>query len=236
VPTTLITGANRGLGLEFVRQYADDGWRIHACCRRPSEELDAISRDNRKVTVFPLDVADHVQIERLSRTLQGEDIDVLLNNAGVLGRVPFASGGVEAQAFGRMDYDDWSRILRINVFGPMRMAECFLPHVLRSGQKKIVTLTSMLGSMGLNTIGGLYGYRSSKAAINAVMMSMSVDLQRQGVLAVALHPGWVKTEMGGSGADIDASTSVQGLRRVIAGLKLEDLGRVYAYDGSPLPY
>src|SRR5690606_32195770 len=148
----------------------------------------------------------------------------------------FGGGGGERQRFGVMDYDEWAHTLRVNVMAPMRMAECFVDHVARSEEKKIITLTSMLGSMGLNTSGGLYGYRSSKAAVNAVMKSMSIDLAERGILAVALHPGWVKTDMGGGDAPVDVVTSIAGMRRVIAGLAPDAVGRVYAYDGSQLPY
>src|SRR5690606_7002309 len=144
--------------------------------------------------------------------------------------------GGALQRFGQMDYADWERTLRINVLAPMKMAECFVEHVARSTEKKIVTLTSMLGSIGMNTTGGLYGYRASKAAVNAVMRSMSIDLRERGILAIAMHPGWVRTDMGGRDADIDAATSVSGMRRVIAALTTDDLGHVFAYDGSRLPY
>lgn len=235
--TVLITGANRGLGLEFARQYARDGWRVLAGCRRASEGLQQLASEFReRVEVFRLDVADHGSIEEAGRAFAGEAIDVLLNNAGVLGRVALAAGGIEHQSFRRTDYDDWERIYRVNVFGPMKMAETFVEQVARSDQKKIVTLTSMLGSMGLNDIGGLYGYRGSKAAVNAIMKSMSVDLAKRDILAVAMHPGWVRTDMGGPGADIDVETSVNGVRRVIAALRADQLGVVLAYDGTVLPY
>lgn len=232
--TVFITGANRGLGLELARQYSADGWRVLATSRGEAPELAALAGN---VRLLRLDVGDFAAIENLARELHEESIDVLINNAGYLGRVSsFGEGGAEYQQFGRMDYPDWEHTLRINVLAPMKMAECFVEQVARSTERKIVTLTSMVGSMDLNTTGGLYAYRSSKAAVNAVMKSMSIDLGRQGILAVALHPGWVRTRMGGDGAHIDAPTSVSGMRRVIASLKAEDLGHVYAYDGARLPY
>ncbi len=234
--SVLITGANRGLGLEFARQYAADGWRVLACCRRPSAELEAVAVAHASVDIHPLDVSDHGMIDRLARALAGEPIDVLLNNAGTMGRQRFADQGLAAQAFGSLDYADWAEVMRVNVFGPTRMAEAFLPQVLASQQKKIVTLTSIVGSIELNTSGGLYAYRSSKAAVNAVMRSMAIDLAPQGVLAVAIHPGWARTEMGGPKAPLEPAEAVSGVRRVIAALRPEQLGRVIAYNGEYLPY
>lgn len=181
MPTILITGTSRGLGLELVRQYANDGWRVLACARAPetADELQEVAaRSQERATVHALDVTDHAQIESLARQLEGVSIDVLLNSAGVMGRESFAEKGLGVQRFGATDYADWEYTLRVNVFGPMKLAEAFVDHVARSSQKKIVTLTSMLGSMGQNTIGGLYAYRSSKAAANSLMKSMAIDLQR----------------------------------------------------------
>jgi NAD(P)-dependent dehydrogenase (short-subunit alcohol dehydrogenase family) len=120
--------------------------------------------------------------------------------------------------------------------GPMKMAEAFVEHVARSRQRKIVTLSSMLGSMSLNTSGGLYGYRASKAAVNAIMKSMSIDLAKRGIVAVAMHPGWVRTDMGGRDASLGIADSVHGMRRVIADLSGSDSGHFIAYDGKVLGY
>jgi len=234
--TVLITGANRGLGLEFVRQYAAAGWSVLACSRQGSNELAELEAAHPDLCHYALDVADHPAIERLGANLAGQPIDVLLNNAGFYGKVSFADGGVEHQAFGSTDFDNWQRVLEVNVFGPMKMAETFIEHVKQSEQKKIVTLSSMLGSMGLNTIGGMYAYRTSKAAVNMLMHSMGIDLGKQGVTAVALHPGWVRTDMGGPGAEIDAEEAVAGVIGVIADLGPDNLGKLTAFDGSVLPY
>jgi NAD(P)-dependent dehydrogenase (short-subunit alcohol dehydrogenase family) len=236
MPTTLITGANRGLGLELVRQFANDGWGVLACSRAGSPELQLLIEQHENIQSYLLDVTDHQAIEHLAAELNGVSIDVLLNNAGVYGKASFTSGGVADQAFGATDYADWENIMRVNVFAPMKMAERFLSHVIASEQKKIITLTSMLGSMGLNDVGGLYRYRASKAAVNAIMKSMSIDLVDSGVLAVAIHPGWARTDMGGPDAEIDTVTSVEGIRRVIAALSKSDLGHVLAYDGQRLAY
>lgn len=240
MPTILITGTSRGLGLETVRQYAADGWQVLACARNPaaSAELSALAAAHPvQIRVLTLDVADHAAIESLAQELRDTSIDVLLNSAGTMGNGSFARDGLAFGSFGHSDFGDWEQIFRINVFGPMKMAEAFVPHVAASTQKKIVTLTSMLGSMAINRVGGLYAYRASKAAVNAMMKSMSIDLAKShGIAATALHPGWVRTELGGPKADIDAVTSVVGMRRVIAALTPATAGRFWVYDGSELPW
>ncbi len=234
--TVLITGANRGLGLVFARRYAEAGWRVIACCRSASAELNELAGQFGTLQIEPLDVADHAAIDALAQKLAGEAIDVLLNNAGIYGKLSFADGGVEDQAFGNSDYADWQHVLRVNLFGPMKMAEAFVDHVARSEQKKIITLSSMLGSMGLNTGGGMYAYRTSKAAVNMLMHSMGHDLAARGILAIAMHPGWARTDMGGAAAEIDPEESVSGMMQVIAGLTAAQVGQLNAYDGSVLPY
>lgn len=234
--TVLVTGANRGLGLELAKQYAADGWRVLACSRRSSPGLAGLAGIHQDVALLTLDVTDHQQIEQLAADLAGQPIDVLINNAGVLGKKSFDEGGVAEQAFGHNDFDDWERIFRTNVIGPMKMSEAFVEHVAHSSLRRIVTLSSMLGSMSLNTTGGLYAYRASKAAVNAIMKSMAVDLLKRGILAVALHPGWVRTDMGGRNANVEAAASVAGMRRVIAGLTADDVGKLIGFDGQVLGY
>lgn len=234
--TVLITGANRGLGLEFARQYAERGWDVIACCRSVSDGLQALADESSGVRLHALDVSDHGAIDTLAAELEGTAIDVLLNNAGYLGREPFWAGGLEYQAFGKTDYEDWEKVIRVNVFGPMKLAEALVEHVAASEQKKIVTLTSMAGSHGLNSSGGLYSYRASKAAVNMVMHSMGIDLKGRGILAVAIHPGWARTEMGGPAADIESEEAVAGVIRVIDELGEQHLGQVNSFDGSVLPY
>jgi NAD(P)-dependent dehydrogenase (short-subunit alcohol dehydrogenase family) len=236
MPTILISGASRGIGLELARQYAAEGWRVIACCREPGQAQALSELAGTSVEIRALDVTDPAQIASLSSELAEVPIDVLLNCAGTMGEKSFAEAGLAMQRFGDSDYADWEQILRVNALGPMRMAEAFVEHVARSEQKKIVTLTSVMGSMGANGVGGLYAYRSSKAAANSVMKSMSINLRDRGIIALPMHPGWVRTEMGGPKADIDAVTSASGLRRVIAGLTPADSGRFLAYSGEELPW
>ena len=230
--TLLITGANRGIGLEFVRQYAAEGWQVFACCRKPA----AADLLNRLVNQFPdriqahaLDVTDHQQIEQLAQTLTGQPIDLLINNAGVY---PPDRG----DAFGKTDYAAWQHAFEVNTMAPLKMTEAFIKHVARSELKTIATITSKMGSVADNRGGGSYIYRSSKAGVNIVVKSLSIDLNPQKIIAVVLHPGWVKTDMGGPGALITTEQSVTGMRRVIGNLTLRDSGKFYAFDGQIVPW
>ena len=227
MPTVLITGANRGLGLEFARQYADDGWRVIATCREPDAAAELGALDG-SVDIHALDVTDHDAMRALARALEGRPVDLLINNAGVYGprEVPF----------GEMDYEAWAGVLEVNTMAPLALTECFAGHVAESDLKIVVAITSRMGSIASNDSGGSCIYRSSKAALNAVMKGLSHDLRSMGITVAVLHPGWVKTDMGGSGASIDARISVSGLRRVIAGLGLRDSGKFFNHDGEEIPW
>ena len=228
-PTVLITGANRGIGLEFTKQYAADGWQVLACCREPNkaDALNTLANQFAKnITVYALDVADFSQIEALAETLAGHPIDVLINNAGV-----YPDG-----SFGDTDAEAWALAFKINSMAPLKMAEAFASHVARSELKKIVTLSSKMGSVDDNTSGGSYLYRSSKCAVNMVMKSLSIDLKPYGIACAVLHPGWVQTDMGGPNGLINTQQSASGLRRVIEQLTLENAGRFIAYDGKEIAW
>ena len=227
MPTVMITGASRGLGLEYARQYADDGWRVIATCRDPENAMELASLEG-QVEIYALDIGDHGQILSLANSLRKEAIDLLLNNAGIFGPRPSKLGGIE--------YDTWEDVMRINVMSPLKVCESFGTHVAASDLKKIAIMSSKMGSMSDNNSGGSYVYRSSKAALNAVMKSLSVDFGLRGISVAILHPGWVRTDMGGSGGLIDAPESVNGLRQVIESLNLENSGRFYNYDGSEIPW
>lgn len=241
MPTVLITGAGRGLGLELARQYAADGWQVLACARAPNEstELQSLISANKSgaVEALTLDVTDHAAVDALAQRLRDRAIDVLLNSAGTMGAGNFAQQGASFGKFGTSNFADWDNVFRLNMAAPMKMAEAFVTHVARSEQKKIVSLTSILGSMAKNSFGGLYAYRASKAGLNAIMRSMAIDLGRSHkIIAAPLHPGWVRTDMGGPRADIDAVTSVTGMRQVIAGLDASKSGRYWMYNGEELPW
>jgi NAD(P)-dependent dehydrogenase (short-subunit alcohol dehydrogenase family) len=230
--TVLITGANRGLGLEFCRQYAKAGWRVLACCR-DIERADALWEVARlcpaTTSLHRLDLSRFEDIDDLARQLGGGRIDLLLNNAGVY-------GDPEGNRLGALDYEQWSLAHRINAMAPAKLAEAFLPHLARGSRKLIVALTSLMGSIADNSSGGALPYRASKAALNAAMKSLSIDLRPQGIGVLLLHPGWVKTDMGGPNAPTSPEASVSGMRRVIDGYRPEDSGRFLNFRGEELPW
>ncbi len=227
MPTALITGANRGIGLEFSRQYAAMGWRVIATCHDPGSaaDLKSISGD---VSVEAMDVSDYANIQSLAKSLKREAIDVLVNNAGIHGPRPSRVGGI--------DYDAWAEVLKINTMGPMKVSEAFVEHVARSDLNTIVTITSKMGSIADNESGGAYPYRSSKAAVNAVMKSLAVDLRPRGITVVVFHPGWVATDMGGPSAPVGPDESVAGMIKTISKLKLSDSGKFLNYDGKKVAW
>ena len=226
--TLLIAGANRGLGLEFVRQYNELGWRILACCRKP-EQADGLQRlaanSERRVSVHQLDVDNHAQIKALSMSLADTPIDILLCNAGFYGK--------RRLALDQLDFVQMQQILWTNSIGPIAMAQAFEDQVAASELKLIAAITSKMGSIGDNQSGGAYAYRAGKAALNAMVKSLSLDLAPRGIRALVLHPGWVKTDMGGPNALIDAPTSIRGMRAV---MERAETGMFYNYDGQVIPW
>lgn len=230
--TVLITGANRGIGLEFARQYAADGWQVVACCRQP-QQAEALNRlaDQYKdqFSIHRLDVRELTEIDQLSHKLQDLPIDILINNAGVY---PHAQNG----EFGRISYDDWMEAFRVNTFAPLKMVEALIEQIACSQLKIVATITSKMGSIADNQRGGSYIYRSSKAAVNTVVKSLAIDLQPRGIIAVLLHPGWVQTDMGGRGALISTKQSVTGMKSILGRVTHSDTGKFIAYDGQHIPW
>lgn len=224
----LITGANRGIGLEFVRQYAKEDWRVIACCRAPDSaiELQALASTFANIEIYALDVADFTQIDALAHQLKGTKIDVLINNAGIY----------PPSDFNHIDYESWVTAFKVNSMAPLKMAQAFSTHIAQSQLKKLATLSSKMGSLDDNTSGSSYSYRTSKTAVNMVMKSLAIDLRPLGISVVTLHPGWVQTDMGGNNALIDTQTSVSGLRNVIADLSLANSGKFIAYDGEEIAW
>ena len=223
MPTVLITGANRGLGLEFVRQYVADNWRVIATCRNP-KLADKLMQIRGDITILPMDVTKFSAIEGTSELLQAEKIDVLLNNAGI-----FDS---HKKGLGKTDFDGWNTMLRVNTLAPLKIIESFMQQVICSDKKVIVSISSLLGSISANDSGGQYAYRSSKAALNSINKSLSVDLAGKGVISIVISPGWVRTDMGGTEATVGPVESVAGIRTVIDSLKPQDTGNFFNFDGS----
>ena len=224
--SVLITSANRGLGFEFARQYAADGWRIYAACRDPASasELHRLADATKgEMTLLGMDVTDLTSVKAAAKRLEGQAVDVLINSAGITGR--------PGQKVGNIDYDSWANVLDVNTLGPMRVSEAFVDHVARSSRKLIVTITSGMGSIADNTSGGSVAYRSSKAAVNMVMRTLAIDLAPRGISCVLVNPGWVRTDMGGSNATLSPTESVKTLRHLIDGFGPAQSGRFFHYDG-----
>ena len=228
MPTLLISGANRGLGLEFVKQYAAEGWDVIAGCRRPDEagELRSLA-EGAKVEVHALDVAEPNSLDSFKGAVGDRPLDLVIANAGVY-------GGDAQKTLADLDYDAWLETLRINTQGPVRLAAAFADN-LKAAKGKLMAITSQLGSIEESS-GGLYAYRSSKAALNMAFKGVALELKDAAVVVGVLHPGWVQTDMGGKNAPVTPPQSIAGMRKVIAGLTIADTGSFHAFDGKRLPW
>jgi len=227
----LITGCSRGIGLEMTRYCMEKGWRVYACCRHPqrSEKLLSMAQlSNGRVSVHLVDVSEIATIQALAYELRNEAIDVLINNAGIYGS--------DKNNFGQVDVASWLQTFQINTIAPLKMVEAFVEQ-LTIGQNKIIAcLSSKMGSMDDNGSGGSYIYRSSKAALNAVVKSLSIDLKDKGFTCVVMHPGWVKTDMGGTQAEITTRECVSRMFAILENLSPEDSGRFIDIDGADIPW
>ena len=221
--TVLITGAARGLGFDFVKQYAAKGWKVHACARTP----DALKQLKGDIHPHTLEVTDYAVVKALAVKLEGEAIDVLICNAGISGK--------EATVLGSIDPAVWRETFEVNALAPLMMAEAFADNVAASQDRKLVAISSRLGSITFAN-NGRYSYRASKAALNMEWKGLSVDLAPKGLICVVLHPGWVQTDMGGQAATLTIEQSVPAMVKVIDGLKPADNGRFLNYDGTELPW
>jgi NAD(P)-dependent dehydrogenase (short-subunit alcohol dehydrogenase family) len=236
VPTVLVTGANRGIGLELARQYATRGWKVIATARKPAEatELAALSaKSEGRVSVETLDVTDLAAIDALAAKYQGQPVDVLFNNAGI-------TGGGNNQLFGKkMEWPLYELVLRTNVIGPLKMAEAFLPHILASQQKKISNVSSSQGSIGSMNNGMLYFYRPSKAALNMEMRNLAIQLKSKGVAVALIDPGPVDTDMMSMLPKRmlrPVETAGSDLIRITDQLSVANTGTFWTFDGSVLPW
>lgn len=224
----LVTGANRGIGLELAKQYSEAGWVVHACCRDPeqAEELKAVSsRHKGLLHIHQLDMKDFKRIEGLAGQLKGSPLDILFNNAG--------TNEPAVQSFGRVDESAWLDAFKVNTIAPFKMAEAFFDNVSKGRRKIIASMSSIMGSIASST-GGYYVYRSTKAALNMAMKTLSMDLRSAGIKVVCIHPGWVKTRMGGPYATISTEESVSGIMALLDGLRAEDSGKFITYEGKEI--
>jgi len=230
VQSVLITGSNRGLGLEWARQYAHDGWRVYATCRHPAEahELQELAKESSTVSIHRLDVTVKEDIRALRWELEGEPIDILLSNAGVY----LEKGQPQC---GYLSYEDWTRTFEVNTMGAFRIAEAFVENLELSTKRLVAAVSSHMGSIADIGSPGSYYYRSSKAALNAAMQGLSVELKQRGIGVLILHPGGVKTRMGPPHG-ISPKESVRGMRAVIEQFTLAETGRFMRYNGVEMPW
>ena len=223
-PTIVITGANRGLGLEFARQYSAAGFEVIGTARRPDQAEDLRSLG---VRIEQLDVTDAQSVKQFAAAIGDHPVDILINNAGIGGRV---------LSIADMDAERARRIFEVNCLGPMRVTQALLP-ALRAGDRKlIVNITSMLGSIERNTRGGYYGYRESKAALNMFTRSLAAELGPDGFTCIVMNPGWVRTDLGGPNARLSPAESIGAMITVIDGLTPADTGAFYSYGGERVPW
>jgi NAD(P)-dependent dehydrogenase (short-subunit alcohol dehydrogenase family) len=222
MPTILITGAGRGLGLELARQYAKDGWRVIGTVRASAAELEKTG-----ARTMNLDVTHFGEVRRLPSALKGEPIDVLFCNAGVIGK--------RGMKLGSFDYAEWEKVLRVNLLGTAALIEALVDNVAASERKTIAVMSSQLGSIS-GTAGETLPYSTSKAALNLLARGLAATLAPRRLIVVALSPGWVRTDMGGETAPLAPETSVRGLRKVLAGVRPHDSGSFFSYDGSTIPW
>jgi NAD(P)-dependent dehydrogenase (short-subunit alcohol dehydrogenase family) len=218
MPHVLITGANRGLGLEFARQYKEAGWDVVATARQSSPELEALS------VVETLDMQDLDAVERFGDRL--DRLDLLIANAGTYGPREVTTAD-EAR--------EWAETFVVNTIAPYLLAQSVLP-LVEASSGKLIAVSTKMGSIEDNTSGGFLAYRSSKAALNAAWRNLAIEAHTRGVIAAMLHPGWVQTRMGGASAPLEPEESIAGMRKVIEGLTLDQSGGFFSYDGTTVPW
>jgi NAD(P)-dependent dehydrogenase (short-subunit alcohol dehydrogenase family) len=224
--TVVITGSNRGIGLALATVYAQRGDTVFACCRTPSKatELQALAKKH-SVTVVALDVGDDKSVAALAKQIGSAPVDTLINNAGVGGGPP------EQQTATSMDFAAWAQTFNVNAMGPVRVMQALLPALKRSRNARVMSVTSQLGAISLD-MAFAFGYSASKAALNKVMRLAASELKSQGIAVGVVHPGWVKTDMGGAGASITPSESAAGIANVIDQLSLQNTGGFWKWNGS----
>ena len=222
--TALVTGANRGIGLAFARRLCKRGDRVIAAARDPGKARDLAKLPLR---LEQLDVADEESIAGLASRIEGEPLDVLINNAGI---------GEAGPRFGRLSMKDLEEALRVNAAGPAALTQALLPNLRAGKRRTVVNLSSGLGSISQNESGGWIAYRASKAALNQLTRTVAAELKREGFVCIAISPGWVKTDMGGAGASLSADDSVAAMLEVIDRLKPSDTGRLLDHRGKEMPW
>ena len=226
----VITGANRGIGLELARAYAQAGDRVFAFCRSPGDaaNLDDLTRaSGGKLTVHAMDVADGASVSAAAAVVGDAPVDILINNAGV-------SGG-RATSLEGVDFEDWVETLNVMIVGPFRVVRAFLPNLAAAAGARVMTVSSQMGASTW-PMGGAYPYVSAKAGVNRAMKSLALDLKARDIVVSVIHPGWVRTDMGGASADLSPEESAAGIHKVIADLTMADTGKFYKWNGDIHPW
>ncbi|GAL18101.1 short-chain dehydrogenase/reductase SDR [Vibrio maritimus] len=228
--TVLITGANRGLGLEFVRQYSNKGWTVLAACRSPetATELKEMLEQKGSIELIQLDVTNESDINQLGDALKGRPVDHLMLNAGVLGD--------DCATLGQMTQASWLQVLSVNTVAPALLIQALSDNVAASEHKTIVGISTRVASLSDNSSGNMYSYRASKVALNQILVSAAKNLEAQGVKTLAIHPGWIQTDMGGDNATFTAEESALGIISVAESLTLEQSGTFRVFDGSTIEW
>jgi NAD(P)-dependent dehydrogenase (short-subunit alcohol dehydrogenase family) len=225
--TVVVTGASRGIGLELVRQFLQSGQSVVAACRKPENAAELRALACTRLSLLRLDVSEEASVSEFVKELGAEPVDVLVNNAGVW-------GGAH-QDLGQMDYAGWREAFEVNTLGPYRVSTALVGHLSRSSNPRIVTLSSQMGALSRQSTGS-YAYRSSKAAVNKVMQVLALELRAKGIIVCPVHPGWVRTEMGGSEADLSVEESAAGLLNLIDRLTLDHSGRLWTWESAEHPW
>tara|TARA_Y100000590_G_scaffold145991_1_gene167845 strand:- start:2026 stop:2718 length:693 start_codon:yes stop_codon:yes gene_type:complete len=228
--TILVTGANRGLGIEFVEQYLNEGNEVIATYRSENSSIDLFEMGNERsnLKLLQLDVSSNKSLDSFAENLGNSPIDIFINNAGVY--------GPRNSSFGNVDEENWIPAIKINAIAPVLLTQLIIKNIRAGTDKKLIYITSKMGSIDDNKGGGAYVYRGSKTALNAVVKSLSVDLKNENIAVALIHPGWVKTDMGGPNALIDKDTSVRGMTEVISNLDISSTGNFFNYDGTIIPW
>lgn len=235
MPHVLITGANRGLGLEFVHHYAQEGWQVLACCRNPEQakDLQALQRSFPAIDIKQLDVGDEDHIATLARTLTGVPLDLLINNAGVLTGRPGSSVPDDDDTFFTLNVRDWQNLHAVNVIAPVLITRALLPNLRLAKAAKVAMISSGWGQIGGLSDGDIFlPYKTSKAGLNMAMRAMAAALKPDGIAVFSLRPGWVRTDMGGPEASLSAKDSVAGMTKTLNRLSLNQTGLFFDLDGQ----
>ena len=240
--SALITGASRGIGLEFVRQHLADGWQVYATCHKAARagQLNTIKSTGRgQIHILEMDVTDAAQVKAVAEQLKGKPLDVLINNAGTVEPIFYGSGAYEGNDdpdLRNYDFDAWLELLKTNVLGPARVCGAFVDNLAAGERPVAVNISSTLASIASTWQAGRYAYRTSKAALNMLTRSIGEWYAKRGIILVSISPGWTRTEMGGPKATNSVEDSVKGVRDVISGLTMSQAGTFLNFNGQTIPW